>query len=161
MRLGRPKMSTATPANGGLSWRRGIRNPKSAIRNPRCAGSIYLHVLASSLLITILGLGADGGGANPDAFGAVRARCGRGQGLHRLGDRAGPAAIRRNPNWRTERPNGTWFDNKELGAGRFTLQRLDFEDGSLSDSASRPVVLTGIGTKASPGTRRKLRSCPW
>ena len=55
--------------------------------------------------------------------------------------------MKQNPNWRTAWPNGTWLDNKELGAGRFTLQGTDPEDSSLSDSAYEPLVLTGRGTK--------------
>jgi hypothetical protein len=35
-----------------------IRHPQSAIRTRHCRGSIYLYVLTSSLLVTILGLGS-------------------------------------------------------------------------------------------------------
>jgi hypothetical protein len=109
-------------------------------------------VLASSLLVTILGLGS---------LAAVRIQM-RSTRLVRDSAEArayavsaielGLLQIKQNPNWRTAWPNGTWLDNKELGAGRFTLQGTDPQDGSLSDSAYEPVVLTGIGTK---GTARQ------
>lgn len=144
-------------AEGGWRIERAarIRNPQSAIRNSRRAGSIYLHVLASSLLITILGLGA---------LAAVRIQT---RSVRLVRDAAearacavsaielGLLQVKQNPNWRTERPNGTWFDNQTLGAGRFTLQGVDLEDGSLNDSVYEPVVLTGIGTKGT--TRHKAQ----
>ena len=146
MPLHRPTVSHPFhPLRIGLVPR--IRNPKSAIRNHRCRGSVYLYVLASSLLVTILGLGS---------LAAVRIQM-RSTRLVRDSAEARACAvsalelgllqIKQNPNWRTAFPNGTWLDNKELGTGRFTLQGTDPEDGSLSDSAYEPVVLTGIGTK--------------
>jgi len=113
----------------------------------RCGGSIYLQVLTSSLLITILGLGS---------LAAVRLQM-RSIRLARDSAEARAAAlsalelgmlqVKQNPNWRTAQPNGTWLDNKQLGTARFTLQGTDPQDGSLSDSAYEPLVLTGIGTK--------------
>jgi hypothetical protein len=124
-----------------------IRNPQSVIRNYRCDGSVYLYVLASSLLVTILGLGS---------LAAVRLQM-RSTRLARDSAEARACAVsalelglrqvKQNPNWRTAWPNGTWLDNKELGAGRFTLQGTDPSDGVLSDSAYDPLVLTGIGTR--------------
>jgi hypothetical protein len=143
-----------------ISTVRSIPNPQSAIQNRRCAGSIYLHVLASSLLITILGLGA---------LAAVRIQM-RSARLVRDAAEARACAvsaielgllqIKQNPNWRTERPNGTWFDNQALGAGRFTLQAADLEDGSLSDSVYEPVVLTGIGTKGTARHKAQVTLVP-
>jgi hypothetical protein len=126
-----------------------IRNPKSAIGNRRRGGSIYLHVLASSLLIVVLGLGA---------LAAVRLQM-RSARLARDGAEARACAvsaievgllqIKQNPAWRTAWPDGVWWNNKELGAGQFTLQGTDPGDGVLSDSAYEPLVLTGIGTRGS------------
>ncbi len=110
-------------------------------------GSVYLYVLASSLLVTVLGLGA---------LATVRVQM-RSMRLAREGAEARAAAlaaielgrlqIKQNPNWRTAYPNGTWLDNQPLGAARFTLQGIDPVDGVLSDSAYEPVLLTGIGTR--------------
>ena len=109
-------------------------------------GSIYLYVLASSLLVTVLGLGS---------LAAVRLQM-RSARLAREAAEARACAVaalelglletKQNSAWRTH-PNGAWWENKELGTGRFTLQGTDPEDGVLGDSAYEPVVLTGIGTK--------------
>jgi hypothetical protein len=142
-----------------ISAVRSIHNPQSVIRN-RHRGSIYLHVLASSLLITILGLGA---------LAAVRIQM---RSARQVRDAAearacavsaielGLLQVKQNPNWRTERPNGTWFDNQTLGAGHFTLQGADLEDGSLSDSVYEPVVLTGIGTKGTARHKAQVTLVP-
>ncbi len=113
----------------------------------RNRGSIYLFVLASSLLITILGLGSL-------AFVRIQMRSTR---LVRESAEAracavsaielGRLQIKQNSNWRTTLPNGLWFDNKVLGAGHFTLEGVDPTDGILSDSAYEPLVLTGTGTR--------------
>jgi hypothetical protein len=124
-----------------------IHNPKSAIQNRRCGGSIYLHVLASSLLITILGLGSlaavriqmrsarlvrDCAGARACALSAIE---------------MGLLQVKQNPSWRTTWSNGTWLDSNVLGSGQFTLQGTDPKDGVLSNSAYDPLVLMGIGTQ--------------
>jgi hypothetical protein len=107
---------------------------------------VYVHVLASSLLLTILGLGS---------LGAVRLELRSARLLHD-GAAARTCAVSalelglrqtcQNPNWRTAWPNGTWLSDKELGAGRLTLQGVDPTDGVLADSVRDPLVLTGIGT---------------
>ncbi len=125
-------------------------NQKSKIKNQKSAsGSIYLHVLASSLLITVLGLGA---------LAAVRLQM-RSTRLARDSAEAracavsaievGMLLIRQNPNWRTAWPDGVWWNNKELGAGQFTLEGTDPGDGVLSDSVYEPLILTGVGTRGS------------
>ncbi len=119
----------------------------SRIRNRHCGGSVYLYVLASSLLITILGLGS---------LAAVRLQT-RSMRLARDGAEArayavsaieiGMLEIKQNLNWRALMPNGIWLSNRELGTGRFTLQGMDPVDGVLTDSVYDPVVLTGTGTR--------------
>ncbi len=113
----------------------------------QCGGSIYLHVLACSLLITIIGLGAlarvrlemqssrltrDYADARAGAISAIE---------------LGLLYVKQDSNWRTTWPNGIWVQDKTLGAGRFTLQGVDPKDSILSNSAYEPLVLTGIGTK--------------
>ena len=124
-------------------------NPRSAIRNPqsRRRGSIYLHVLSSSLLITVLGLAA---------LAAVRLQM-RSSRLTRdyaearacaiSGVELGLLYVKQDGAWRTTRPNGTWIQEVALGSGRFTLQGIDPKDNVLSNSAYEPLILTGIGTK--------------
>ncbi len=117
------------------------------IHRRHCGGSIYLHILASSLLITVLGLGA---------LAAVRLQmrstrlardCAEARACAVSAIEVGMLLIQQNPNWRTVWPDGAWWNNKELGVGQYTLQAMDPGDGVLSDSAYEPLVLTGIGTR--------------
>jgi hypothetical protein len=138
-------------------WRMG---GAGCIRRRRYGGSVYLYVLASSLLVTILGLGS---------LAAVRIQM-RSTRLARDSAEARACAvsaielgllqIKQNSSWRTTYPNGTWLDNKELGAGRFTLQGTDPVDGVLSDSAYEPLLLTGIGTQGSARHKTQVTLVP-
>jgi len=106
---------------------------------------VYLHVLASSLLVSVLGLGAlltarlqgrvcrltrDSAVARTCAVSAVE---------------LGLLEIKQDTGWRTTWPNGTWMQNIPLGSGTFTLQGTDPADSDLTDSDSDVVILTGLG----------------
>jgi hypothetical protein len=138
-----------------------IKHRKSNIKNRQSAsGSIYLHVLASSLLITILGLGS---------LAAVRLQT-RSMRVTRDGAEArayavsaieiGRLEIKQNPNWRALMPNGAWISNRELGTGRFTLEGTDPVDGVLTDSIYDPVVLTGTGTRGNASHTAQVTLVP-
>jgi hypothetical protein len=68
--------------------------------------------------------------------------------------------------WRSNRPNGIWINNYQLGGGSFTLWGQDGEtidttgnvqgDGNLADSENDPVTLTAVGTFGS--AKYRLRS---
>ncbi len=159
-----PGSNRADMSHRGHPWRIsdcGLRvGDASRIRNCRCGGSIYLHVLASSLLITILGLGA---------LAAVRLQmrstrlardCAEARACAVSAIEVGMLLIKQNPDWRTAWPNGAWWNNKELGAGQFTLQGTDPGDGVLSDSAYEPLVLTGIGTRGSASHMAQVTLVP-
>jgi len=117
-------------------------------------------VLASSLLVTILGLGS---------LLAVRLQM-RSVRLHRdiaearvssaSAIQVGLWCIKQDANWRTTRPNGVWLQDKQLGAGRFTLEGVDPADGVLSDSQYEPIVLTGTGTKGAARHKTELTLVP-
>jgi hypothetical protein len=103
--------------------------------------------MASSLLVTIIGLGA---------LAAVRLQTRRagyardyGQGRHAAVSalELGLLFVEQDPNWRTAWPNGTWLDDKPLGNATFDLLGTDPQDGDLTNSEYEPLVLTGIGTK--------------
>jgi Tfp pilus assembly protein PilX len=121
-----------------------INHPSSIINQK---GSIYVHVLATSLLITIIGLGA---------MYAVRVQ-GRSCRLTRDYAQARACAtsavelglqhMKADSAWRTTWPNGTWVQNQPLGSATFTLQGIDPQDGDLADSQYDAVVLTGIGAQ--------------
>ncbi|MGE5295344.1 MAG: hypothetical protein ACM3VT_11000 [Solirubrobacterales bacterium] len=123
-------------------------------------GSIYLHVLATSLLVTMLGLGS---------LMAVRlqmrsARLSRESAEARLCAQSavevGLLSIKQNANWRTTWSNGVWLQSIPLGSGSFTLAGIDPGDGVLSDSAYEPVVLTGTGTRGAACHKTQVTLTP-
>jgi hypothetical protein len=124
-------------------------------RSPQAHGSVYVHVLVSSLLITIIGLGS---------LAAVRVQM-RSCRLVRDYSEARTCAvsavelgllhIRTNGAWRSTWPNGTWMQDQPLGGGQFTLQGIDPADGDLADSPYDVLLLTGIGAKGT--TRHKTQ----
>lgn len=133
---------------------------RSTPRPHGCRGNIYVYVLTSSMLVTILGLGS---------LAAVRVQmrstrltrdCAEARTCALSALELGLLQVKQNANWRTTYPNGTWLDNKQLGAGRFTLQGTDPEDGCLSDSEYEPVVLTGIGTEGSACHKTQVTLVP-
>jgi cytoskeletal protein CcmA (bactofilin family) len=126
----------------------------------RGRGSVYLYVLASSLLVTLLGLGA---------LAAVRLEM-RSTRLARDSAEArayavsavelGLLQIKQNANWRTAWPNGTWLDSRPLGAGQFTLLGTDPVHTSLNDSPYDPLILTGIGTRGNARHKAQVTLVP-
>jgi hypothetical protein len=129
-----------------------INHPSSIIHQ---GGSVYLHVLACSLLVSIIGLGSllavrvqvrscrlmrDYAEARTCAVSAVE---------------LGLLHIKQDAAWRTTWPNGTWMQDQPLGSGTFTLQGIDPQDNDLADSPYDAVVLTGTGAKGL--TRHKAR----
>jgi hypothetical protein len=116
-------------------------------RQIRSTGSVYLHVLGASMLVTVIGLAA---------LSAVRIQT---RSEQRAQDYAvakagavsavelGLLYIDQDPDWRTTWSSGTWLSDKALGSGTFTLEGIDPQDGDLDDSEYEPLILTGIGTK--------------
>lgn len=113
----------------------------------RCGGSIYLYVLTSSLLVTILGLGALAGVRVQMRSTRLARDSAEARACAVSAIELGLLQVKQNPHWRTTWSNGTWLDDKELGAGRFTLAGTDPVDGVLSDCAYEPLVLTGTGAR--------------
>jgi len=121
-------------------------SPETTTRSKR-TGSVYLHVLASSVLVTIIGLAA---------LAAVRIQT---RSTLRARDSAearncavsavelGLFFVTRDPNWRDSWTSGTWLSDKPLGDATFTLEGIDPQDGDLADCDYEPVILTGTGMK--------------
>jgi len=121
-----------------------IHHPSSIIHR---GGTVYLHVLSCSLVISILGLGS---------LLAVRVQvrscrlmrdCAEARTCAVSAVELGLLDIQQDPAWRTTWPSGLWMTDQPLGAGRFNLQGIDPQDNDLADSPYDAVVLTGIGTK--------------
>lgn len=116
-------------------------------RTSRRAGSAYVLVLATSMIVTVIGI---------SALTAVRLRLraaelDRSVGAAELDARSavdmGLFWIGNDPDWRTNRPNGVWETNKKIGNGTYTLQVTDPTDSDLTNSWADPVVVRGTGTQ--------------
>lgn len=123
-------------------------NPTARIhRRYRRRGSIYLAVMAYASLMTVIGL---------SVLLAVRIKWRTAESeidlrqarLHaRSAIELGMWMINDNPNWRTELPNGVWFQDRSIGAGTYTVEGTDPNDADLANSVFHPLVLTGTGVK--------------
>ena len=120
-----------------------LKTPSSA----RERGSIYLFVLASSLIITVIGMGSlfavrvqSRSALTAEAATDVRlcAQSALELGLLKVGQ---------DPNWRTTQSNGTWISNMSLGAATLSLEGIDPLDGDLTDNEYEPLVLNSTGQK--------------
>ena len=113
----------------------------------RTIGSVYFHVLASSLLVTLIGLAALSAARLQTrmvqrAKDYAKARSGAVSAVE-----LGLLFVAQDPKWRDGWPSGVWLSDKQLGDGTFTLEGIDPQDGDLTDSPYEPLVLTGIGSK--------------
>jgi len=117
-------------------------------------GSIYLPILAASMVITLLGLSAVW-------LTRLQSRSGR-RALDyaeaRLNARSAVEIalqiIDQDPDWRQRTPS-QWFTDLPIGSGTCSVTVTDPDDGDLADSPNDSVVVTGIGYKGS--CRHKMR----
>lgn len=119
------------------------------IRHPRRrAGAIYLIVLATSMLVALLGLSAlmaarlrlRNAGPTGDMLEA--------QLYAQSAVELGRYWINNDPNWRTSRTKGWWAQNVSLGKGKYSLSVVDPNGtGALNQNTTDPVVLTGVGMR--------------
>jgi len=112
-------------------------------------GGIYIAVLGSSMLVTLIGL---------SALAMVRAQR---LAVERAIDtdaarlyaesavELGIQWIASNPNWRTTYTSGNWATNVAMADGKFSLAGVDPTDGNLANRLTDPLVLTGTGIKGS------------
>jgi len=121
--------------------------PTDRTNSIRYRGSTYLYVLASSLLITIIGLASLAAVRIQMRSSWQRKDYAEARACATSAIELGLFYIKQDTNWRDTRPNGTWVQDQALGSGRFTLEGIDPGDGVLNDSELEPLVLTGIGTR--------------
>ncbi len=122
---------------------------------PHRRGSVYLIVLMTSMIVTVIGLSAllvmrvqlrAAANTNDSAQARLFARSGIEMGL---------LWIQQDPNWRTKKGNGLWADNVPMGSGTFSLEAFDPVDNDITDSPDDPVILTATGIKGQ--SRHKLQ----
>ena len=122
-------------------------------------GSTYIMVLASSMIVTVIGLAS---------LLAIRVQR---RTMQMTNDAAearlcAQAAVElgllyvKDQNWRSTWTNGTWLSNQPLGSGSFSLEGIDPRDSHLADSLYDPVILTGSGTKGTAVHKTQITLVP-
>lgn len=116
-------------------------------------GTIFIIVLATSLVVAVLALGAL-------TVHRVERR--------RLIEQADLAAARlyaqaaiemallrtaTDPNWRQNMAAGVWKSDQPIGQGTYSFSAFDPDDGNLADAPNDPVVIVGTG-KSGPAVQR-------
>ena len=119
-------------------------SPGTIRRNYRRRGSMYLVVLGTAMLATILGL---------SALYVVRIERRIAQGSSdrlearlyaQAGIELGFLLIRQDPDWRKTLETGYWAAKQPIGNGTYTLWAVIVDDGD-GQPDNDPVILTGIG----------------
>jgi len=115
-------------------------------------GSVYLAVLGTGLIVSLLALSALALQRLQNRMLSASADVRQAQLNAESAIELGMLAIKQDSNWRTTYANGTWFSNRSTGDGACTLEVADPVDADLSDNATDPIVMTGIGTSGTSGT---------
>ena len=112
-------------------------------RNQR--GSAYIMVLGAAMIISVIGLSSlllvrvqsrhtgwstDVGQARLGALSAIQ---------------IGLLQVASDPDWRTTRSSGTWWNDMPIGNGSASLSGIDPIDGDLANDPQDPLVLTATG----------------
>jgi len=117
----------------------------SPVAHQRRAASVYLLVLATSLLVCLIALSAVTGmriqqRISGSADDVLQARLYAQSAIE-----LGLLWTVQDPDWRQHLPNGTWVQGLAVGRGTVNLEGVDPNDGDLADSETDPVVLTAEG----------------
>lgn len=111
----------------------------------RQRGSVYIAVLATSMIVTVIGVSAlmasrvhhhNTMRSSDYSQARLHARSAIEMGLH---------IIHHDPLWRQQRGGGVWFEKMALGDGLMSLHVRDAYEGDVTDGHDRPVILTGTG----------------
>lgn len=111
----------------------------------RRRATLYIAVLGTSLLLTVIGLSAllTTGALHRGAMGDLKLAAARLNALSAI--ELGLNVTQRSANWRSAQINGAWFTDRPLGGGRISLYVQDPVDGDLANSATEVVRFTGVG----------------
>ena len=126
-----------------------IRNSKFEIRktcrNCRSRGSVYVYVLATSLLVSVIGISVV---TVAQINGRITRQYNEGAEAEVLAESAvefATSAINSDSNWRTTYTSGSMTTGKALGHGTISFKIVDENDGTLANNTSDPVRVYGFG----------------
>lgn len=123
------------------------RGRKSRTSLGRRRAAIYVLVLGTAMIVTVMGLSALTSArirltAQDEAAYVTEARLYAQSALE-----AGLYLVDRDLNWRTNHPVGTWFSNRPIGRGTFSLQAAYPANANLQINVNQPMYLLGIGQR--------------
>src|SRR5262245_50039417 len=111
----------------------------------RREGAIYLAVLSTALIVTLLAISALSLQRLQNRAQTTAADIRQAQLNAETAIQLGLLDMKQTSNWRSVRSNGAWFTARGTGAGTCTLQVTDPLDSNLANNADDPVVMLGIG----------------
>jgi Tfp pilus assembly protein PilX len=125
-----------------------LRTIAGAGAGPAERGSVYVAVLVATMIVSVIGL---------SALKAMRSQQRASQGEADFVEAKfyaqsaidmGLFDMSADSNWRNDYPNGNWWTDQPIAAGKYTLNVVDPADGNFKNgTSSDPVQLTGTGTK--------------
>jgi Carbohydrate binding domain len=130
-------------------------------RYPIRSGSVYIAVLGTSLIVTMLALSALALQRIQNRILAASADIQQAQLNAKSAIDLGLLTMRQDENWRTTYSGDNhWFTNRGIGAGTSSLEVIDPIDGDLDDDANDPIVMTGLGTSGEAEQRIEVTVDP-
>jgi len=111
----------------------------------RRRGSMYVAVLGSTMVITVIGMSALMLARVERSSAEGTADLSAARFYAQSAIEMGQHKIRQASNWRQTYTSGTWESNRTIGSGTYTLEGIDPVDGNLSNSASDSLLLRGTG----------------
>ena len=123
-------------------------------------GAIYMLILGSCLLVTVIGVAAVTaariqarvaltGGDITQA--RMHARSAVDTAMHK---------IYKDPTWRTTYGNSNWPTDEPIGDGTFSIGVLDPEDANVPVGDSNPLIVTGVGKHGEAVQRLEVTLVP-
>ncbi|MDB5296113.1 MAG: hypothetical protein JWO31_2096 [Phycisphaerales bacterium] len=111
----------------------------------RRAGTAYVLVLCTGVLLSVIGLGVLAGSRAASRSARQAADAGEAAVLAESGVAWGLAAVGADTAWRTTYANNVEVAGKAVGRGLVSFKLVDEADGNLSNSATDAVRLVGVG----------------
>jgi len=104
-------------------------------------GSIYILVLATTLVLVIITVGLSRFLIRVRQSARTNRQIEQAQLQAQLGLRHALWATYNNDNWRSILPNGAWLTNIAVGQAVYSVTGADLDDGDLADNPTEPVTL--------------------
>jgi hypothetical protein len=119
--------------------------PKHTRKLPRRTGGIYIAVLSTALVVSLLSISALVGQRLQNRMVIAAADIRQAQHNAHTAIDVALLAIKQDANWRTTYPHGNWFVKRATGNGTCTANVTDPLDSNLANNPDDPVVILGIG----------------